>query len=282
MYDAPDIVCHHNFSQCALDETLHPANVRFVHPHIFTRWGHITSSLAALKAFRLLRESSQPDWFVQLSGSDYPVKPADDVVAELAATDCDAFLDHREILFDRLPPGQNAEYGFGRPGWISMAYDRYCAFRFSWPRPSKKLLLSGVNPFQKREVFIRNPRALQWIEFNRPAHIYAGKFWFQANSKVIDRLLDDPSMRSLVRYYRGREVPEEALFHTLLCNQPDLHLCKDHKRYEDWTRVGQPPKWLDVSDVPAIIGSGAHFARKFKPNLVAQDFIDRTVLGLRP
>ena len=34
MFGDPPIVCHHNFSQCSLDEALFPTNVRFVHPHI--------------------------------------------------------------------------------------------------------------------------------------------------------------------------------------------------------------------------------------------------------
>ena len=45
---------------------------------------------------------------------------------------------------------------------------------------------------------------------------------------------------------------------------------------------GRHPKWLDVSDVPKILASGALFARKFRPDGVAQEFIDRTVLGLVP
>jgi len=41
MFGAPPIVCHHDFGKCSLDETVFPSNVRFVHPHFVTRWGHI-------------------------------------------------------------------------------------------------------------------------------------------------------------------------------------------------------------------------------------------------
>ena len=119
----------------------------------------------------------------------------------------------------------------------------------------------------------------RWFQFNRPSRIYGGKFWFQANHKAIDRLLDDPSVPRLVRYYRAREIPEESFFHTALCSRPDLRICKDHKRYEDWTGGGAHPKWLEVSDVPKILASGAHFARKFRPDGLVQGFIDQTVLG---
>lgn len=281
MFGAPPIVCHHNFSMCSLHEALFPPNVRFVHPHIVTRWGHITVTLAALRAFDLLRTYDQLDWFVLLSGSDYPVRPADEIVADLSNTNYDAFLDNREILYRAVPPGQIAQDGgFGRPSWISVAYDRYCTWRlFSWPLPSKKLLFSGTLAFRKKHVLIRNPYMTRWF-FNRPSRIYGGAFWFEANHKAIDRLMNDHSMGTLVRYYRKRDIPEESLFHTVLCNQPDLLICKDHKRYEDFRCGGSHPKWLEVSDVPSILASGAHFARKFRPDGVVQEFIDQTVLGI--
>ena len=67
--------------------------------------GHISVPLALLKAFRLLRERDQPDWYVPLSGSDYPVRPADEIEAELSGTKFDAYLDYREILYSEVPPG---------------------------------------------------------------------------------------------------------------------------------------------------------------------------------
>jgi hypothetical protein len=280
-FDAPPIVCHHDFSKCSLDEALFPPNVRFVHPHILTRWGHITVPLVALRALSLLRKCSEPDWFVLLSGSDYPVRPADQIVAELSNSNYDLFLDNREILYRPDLSGQTAQYGFGRPSWIALAYDRYCAFPlFWWPRPSRKALFSSVFPFRKERVLIRHPIMIRWFQLNRPSRIFGGAFWFQANRKAIDRLLDDPFLPMLVRYYRKRKVPEESIFHSVLCSQPDLRICKDHKRYEDWTSGGSHPKWLEVSDVPKIHASGAHFARKFRPDGVAQRFIDQTVLGL--
>lgn len=282
MFGAPPIVCHHNFSQCSLEEAPFPPNVRFVHPHIETGWGHIATPLAALKAFRVLREYDQPDWFVLLSGSDYPVKPASEIASELANTKYDAFLDNREVLYRAIPPEQSAtDGGFGRAGWVRVAYDRYCACYCWAPRPSGKLLsFSGWFPFQKRHI--RHPSIVRWLQFNRPARIYGGAFWFQANRKAIDRLLDDPLMPQLVRYFRGRQIPEEALFHTSLCNQPDLRICKDHKRYEDWRGAGieAHPKWLEISDVPMMRASGAHYARKFRPDGVLQEFVDETVLGI--
>jgi len=71
--------------------------------------------------------------------------------------------------------------------------------------------------------------------------------------------------------------PEESIFHTALCNQVDLKICKDHKRYEDWTGGGYHPKWLDESDLPEITASGAQFARKFRDKRVL-DVVETALL----
>jgi len=278
----PPIVCHHDFSKSSVEQKLFPKNVRFVQPHTVTRWGHISVPLAALRAFRWLMDCDQPDWFVLLSGSDYPVRPAKQIKAELSGSGYDVYLDCREVLYRALPPGQTALSGFGRPEWIPLAYDRYFAIPlFWWPRLSRTLLLTGRFPLRKKYVFLRNPSILRWFQSERPSHIYGGDFWFQANRKAIDRLLNDPSMLELVQYFHNRWNVDESLFHTFLCGQPDLRICKDHKRYEDWSADGKHPKWLEIADVPKIAASGAHFARKFRPDGVVQDFIDETVLGLR-
>ena len=286
MFDAPPIACNHNFSVCPLRTEVFPNNVRFVVPHVDARWGHVSLPLAALSAFRLLRQYGRPDWFVLLSGSDYPLRAADEIFSDLSATDYDAFLDHREIPYRALPPGQVAQYGFGRPDWIPLAYDRYCAHRFSLILPSRARLYSGSFPFRKRNFFIRHPGLIRMVEsFQprlsacRPPKIYGGDFWFHANQRAINRLLDSP-LEKLVRYYEKISIPEESFLQTALCNHADLRICADHKRYEDWSHGEPHPKWLEEPDVPRMLASGAYFARKFRPDGVVQQLIDEEVLRI--
>lgn len=280
MFGHPPVVCHHDFSKCSLDEAAFASNIRFVHPHFVTRWGHITLPLAALKALSVLRSHEQPDWFVLLSGSDYPVRPAKDILADLSSSAYDVYLDNRPILYRDIPPGQTAAAGFGRPEWIPKAYDRYCAFRVPVPLPSMKLLFSGTLPFQRKHIRIRHPDLIRLLQRNPPVRIFAGDFWFEANRNAVNRLLDDGSVSRLVRYFSRRPIPEESFIQTALCNQPDLRISSDNKRYEDWTNGGAHPKWLEASDVPKILLSGAHFARKFRPDGVAQTLLDQAVLDI--
>ncbi len=281
MFGEPTIVCHHDFNQSPLDERLFPKNVEFAHPHISTRWGHVSLPLGAFKALSLLPKYEHLDWFVLLSGCDYPVRSADEIESGLSNPDWDAYLDHREIQFGILPPGQTAtDGGFDRPSWIPLAYDRYCAVRLWWPRPSKKLLFSGSFPIRKSHFFIRNPRLLKFLQRDRPARIFGGDFWFQLNRKALTRIMSDPATGRIERYYTTRLNTAESFFQTALCNQPDLRICKSHKRYADWTRGGPHPKWLEAEDVPKILESGAYFARKFRPKSTALDYLDKNVLGI--
>ena len=279
MFDNPPIACHHDFGQCPLDEALFPENVQFVHPHFATKWGHINVVLGALKAFALLRKHQQPDWIFLLSGSDYPVRSAEEIITDLSNSRYDAFMDHIEILWDGPPHRRtlnNEE--LERLDFVELTYNRYCTIR----RPTNKALLTGSFLFRQAEsVPVRNPfikRVLRTLEFNRPSRIYAGDFWFQGNQKAIDFLLDEQLMRKLVRYYRDRENPEEAIFQTALCNQADLSICKKHRRYTDWTNCESHPRWLTGSDLPKIAASGAYFARKFQVT-ESLEFLDKAIFS---
>lgn len=280
LFDGPPIVCHHNFNQCALDTDAFGSYVDFVTPFVNTQWGHITTVRAALRAFDVLRRTARPDWIVLLSGSDYPVRPADQIAAELKDATVDAFLDHRRVALGGAWSAAAPRVGFARPEWVEVAYDRYCALRAPYPRPSPQLLREHVFPVRRAEMSIRNPHLIRRFVKPAPAPIYGGAFWFQANARAIDALLDSPLRRAAISYFNRRPVPEESLIHTLLCNTPGVRISGDHKRYEDWTACGKHPKWLGPDDLPRVFDSSAHFARKFFDDGVTQDRVDRELLGL--
>jgi hypothetical protein len=100
--------------------------------------------------------------------------------------------------------------------------------------------------------------------FSETLKCYGGSAWFTGNRKAADRLLaQNADNRALVAHYSGRFIPDESLPHTILCNQPDLKISRNDMRYIDWSQGGHHPKTLGMEDVPGILASGAHFARKF-------------------
>ena len=76
MFDDPPIAWHHDFTSCDLPSALITSNILMVTPHIRTEWGKFSLLDAMIMALQLLFSSQQPDWFVLLSGSDYPIKSA--------------------------------------------------------------------------------------------------------------------------------------------------------------------------------------------------------------
>ncbi|HEY0170079.1 MAG TPA: hypothetical protein VGB98_03430, partial [Pyrinomonadaceae bacterium] len=52
-------------------------------------------------------------------------------------------------------------------------------------------------------------------------------------------------------------------FQTILANAQGLKLNNNNWRYTDWSPGGPHPKTLLVEDMPALVASTAHFARKF-------------------
>src|ERR1700733_11205324 len=75
MYGDPPIAIHYDVSQSPIRKVDFPSNVKFVSPHVRTRWGNISVVNAGLGALKLLYDSAEPRWFFSLSGSDYPVMP---------------------------------------------------------------------------------------------------------------------------------------------------------------------------------------------------------------
>jgi hypothetical protein len=86
MFGEPAIVCHHDFSKCALPLSAFPGNVSFVRPHLPTRWGDFSLVEATVRALQqMYLAPAAPDWVVLLSGADYPIKPAAKILHDLSA-----------------------------------------------------------------------------------------------------------------------------------------------------------------------------------------------------
>lgn len=287
MYDSPPIGCHHDFGKCQLDIRRFPSNVKFAHPHLSTQWAHITIPKAILKALSVARESDA-DWYVVLSGCDYPVRSSMEVLEELHNSPYDAYIDHRLIQYGHMPPSQHAKYGFKAPGYIYLALVRYY-YPWLWlPHPAQASF-SNVSLRERMRRIVNRHHWRTWLvvksdaaarlvnRWHQHPPIYAGDLWFTVNRKSADRLLGEGAQKVL-RRFRYRFASDETFFHTVLCNEPDLNVCPDSKRYVDWNDCGPHPKWLDESDFDSIVAAKAHFARKFRADRRILDAVDRMLL----
>jgi hypothetical protein len=274
MFGDPPIACHHDFSQLALNKNHFPANVQFVKPHVRTSWGTISLVHAMLKALRLLYDTSAPDWFYLLSGSDYPIRDAALIRDELASSPFDAYIRLKKVDHTRVP----ARFAEDSCGLDSLRYQRLAYQRYigrSIPIPSPKHPFRG--PAAMHFHFL-NPRLLQpFHPFNAGFHCYAGDQWFAANAKVASALLA-PENERLLRYFTGRFPPDEAFCPTVIGNAPGLNVSQESKHYIRW-QAGHHPRFLEEQDLRDLLGSKTHFARKFAPDAPVLDALD-TCLGI--
>jgi hypothetical protein len=280
LYDNAPIVCHHDFSKCSLEGFDLPSEVTFVRPHIEPIWGGISLCHAFLAALRAMYQRTDcPDWFVFLSGTDYPVRPAHEVLDQLVQGGFDAYMDHRLVEYPWTPDSsvQYEPHAFNSAAWVPLAYDRWVAIRLWLPWYS----LTRRKPIKIPVGIIRSKSLVgPFNPFSETLKCYGGSGWFTCNRKAADRLLArNAENQALLAHYSRRFAPDESLPHSILCNQPDLKISKDSLRYIDWSLGGHHPKTLEMEDIPRILASGAHFARKFDLAMGAEvfDAIDAAV-----
>jgi hypothetical protein len=256
----PPIALHHDFGQCNLERRALPSNVHLVDPWLATGWGVFAIVEANLAALSLLYQVADPEWCVSLSTSDYPIKTAEHILADLGSSPWDAFLDHRELIYPSLPRRHQRVVadGFKDPAWLVIAYNRYVAIsleRRRQPRSSRVL---------DRLLHLRGPLMERlFTPFTAKFRPYGGDAWYTVNRRAASVLTEQNALFGrLRRHYLGRPVPEESVYQTILCNA-GLRICPDNLRYADWSDGGSHPRLLSREDIPAFAKTNAHFARKF-------------------
>lgn len=275
-YGQPPIAIHHDFSQSEVDVSRFKGNVWFVKPSLRTQWAHISVVQAALAAIRILYDNCAPTWFTLLSAADYPVMAARQVVEELQHNAFDLYLDYQLAEKNPTPLNENSagRTGTDRVEWRRRAYDRYVAKTIRYPSLTKRLRPT------RRQLTIRSEFLLSRSMPFSPWKCYAGDHWFTGNHKVAEILLSAVwDRRKMFHHFRDRFCPEESIYHTLLCNRPDILICKNNKRYSSWVGQGAHPRVLQMSDLDSILESQSHFARKFSAKQSSQilDRIDEMI-----
>ena len=281
MFGAPPIAVHHDFGKAALNTSHFPANVRFVQSWVNSGWGTMGVVDALMSALRLLYSPHEdgwgdPDWFVSLSGADYPIQTADFILRELREASVDGFLDSREIYDSKTPytslrPG--GDFPFTQPAYLQLAFRRYMAvpclpYKLArrWDVPAERYCLTS--PWLVRRL----------TPFHGGLRCYAGDAWMTMRRNVAHLLLgNSPLWQTLYRHFASRPSPEEAIYHTFLRNTPGIQLGADNLRYTDWRGQHAHPRTLDRNDIPLLLRSRKHFARKMPDDASFPQFLDESV-----
>ncbi|MDZ8189625.1 MAG: beta-1,6-N-acetylglucosaminyltransferase [Nostoc sp. ChiSLP02] len=255
MFNYPVIVCHHDFDKCDLSVDALSKNVLLVRPHIKTEWGGFTLIEATIKSLQLMYETPDaPDWFVLLSGADYPIKSANQILDDLGSNPYHAYIQYEQITYDiykqDLKPNML---------WLKNSYQRYCTKSFSLNYSKKYFGQLNI------EICLEHPLLTKaFLPFSKKFACFSGSQWFCANCKAAEYIIDFHNQKNAVTlYYEKLKYTDESYFQTILANAPHLTLKNDRRRYIDWSTGGPHPKVLLMEDLPNLLASSAHFARKF-------------------
>jgi len=193
-------------------------------------WGGWSLAAVDLEAMRAaLRAPAHWDYFVNLSGQDYPIQPLDRMRQELSAAPPTTHMEVRRI--------------------------RDLAFHFRL----RSLLTHTETP--------HGPRRRLWPNLApRPAPtLYHGLKWGLFPRGFCEWLLsDDDRLRKAERFFARTKIPDESLIQSLFMASPfrDAH-SQDHKRFVDFDGGRANPRTLTLGDWDALAASSAYFARKF-------------------
>jgi hypothetical protein len=240
--------------------------VFFTDQRLCVFWAEFSGVEAILLLIRQALASPQRfDYFVLLSGSEYPLRS-------------------REYIHRFLESNRGAEFmtlvkvpGPGKP------LSRITTLRYPSSRPVLRFIFKALaKPGLGRRDFRKHLGKLE---------PYSGLTWWALTSEACQYIVDFHDREpALAKFLEKTFAPEEVFFHTILGNSPFQSKMRRNLLYEDWSAEGARPEMIsekhcaffeaqDQVSVQDIHGPGEMlFARKFSDEtLELTDRIDQMI-----
>lgn len=237
------------------DPTFHEVeNVRVMDKSNLVTYKGPTMIACTLQAISiLLRESSNWDWFINLSASDYPLMTQDDLLHVFSNLSRNLnFIEHTQMV-EGWKLNQRARTIIVDPGLYL----------------SKKSDLAVTSQHRTLPTAFKLFTGSAWVVLTRSFVEYCIWGW-------------DNFPRTLLLYFTNFISSPESYFHTAMCNTQDFrNTALGHDlHYIAWDNPPkQHPRVLTIKDFDRMVKSGAVFARKFAKGDQVLDKIDRELLG---
>jgi hypothetical protein len=211
-------------------------------PRHRSQWGGFGHVRATLKGIdNIVGNGVTFDYAVLLTGQDYPLRPPAEIARVLDESGGRSFMRHIELPW--APWGPRG--GLDRvEDWHVITYRRLHV-----ALPLRRKLPGGLRAYGG---------SAYWCLERTLVHFVHGF------------LRDNPDY---VRFFEHVFVPDELFFQTIIMNSQLRDTVEnDDLRYLDWSREPAPAVFT-AADLPALLGSGQLFARKFDET-VDSDVLD--------
>jgi hypothetical protein len=231
------------------------------------------------------------DWFQNLSGQDYPIRPVSEIEDLLATTEHDGYLQYAPVFPKRTPPtadwGAGPEYNLCRPFDAAVRLEYKSRF-FGSPTHTKQLLLRPFMIINWIQPWVRFSTAFGTAGVRRKSTVfgdgficYGGSFFCALSAPCVryarDFARENPDM---VKFFRTVLGPDEIFLHSVLVNSGKFRFAPVGTHYVDWTNSHyNHPKILGVADLPVLLASDRLWARKFDTDVDAEvlQLLDRQI-----
>lgn len=215
-------------------------------------WGSFQCVKALLNGLKQAYEFNwiQFDYFIHLSGQDFPLKSPEFIQKTLGQ--------NAPINFINLIP-------YPIPSWQNGGMDRLKHFKFFW-KNDRIIIHPGM-----KNIFLRLSYKILSILFeaiDKRKRFYGGEFYFMLHRSGISRLFNNIN-KYPVFFNRLKFVtlPEEILIPTILMaeNENIGEIFRDDVfRFINWESIQRGPKEMEEKEISKYLGSPYLFGRKFK------------------
>ena len=194
-------------------------------------WGGYSMVQSELNGIRyLLTHNLKWDFFINLSGQDFPLKSQDFILDFLSRNSGKNFI-------------KTANQAIERPDTMNRVENYFTETAIGF---------SGV-PFKR--PFMKNVTS------------YIGGQWMILTRTCCEFIYNSPEVKKFEDFYRNTLIADESFFQTVLMNSSfDEEIIKDDKRAIIWVPDGDiklRPKTLTEADIDFLLDGDNLFARKF-------------------
>ncbi len=200
-------------------------NVLFSQKRVPVYWGEFSGIDAILLLIRqALQRSEHYDYFVLLSGSEYPLRSSEYIRTFLAENGGSEFMS----LVKMPAPGK--------------PISRISTLRIPSDKPLRRF---AVRALAKLGLAQRDYK--KYLGGLEP---YAGNTWWALSREACEYILRFmESNQHVEKYFRNTFAPEESFFHTIMGNSPLRPRIRRNLVYEDWSVRGAHPGMITDAQV---------------------------------
>lgn len=234
-------------------------NIYILKENISVYWGSFTFIEAVIKLINSARNITSFDYYILLSGSDYPIKSNSYILKFLNENKGKEFINISQM------PNNNKSFERIDYFYISTYIKNY----------NLKNILTRLINFIVSKFKLKRKHPEEFSSFT----FYAGSNWWGLSHNAIEFILDFISINpKFTRFYKYTFIPEEMFFHTILGNSNFKENVINSFTYTEWSqKTDSHPSEISMNHMPLLAndiinteyGNGKSyilFARKFSDN----------------